>query len=322
MDPVAEFVEALQTERGASRNTVLAYGRDLSGLAAFLRSRQRSLVRARLGDLTAWVAGLRRRGLGSRSVARQLSAARGLFRFLLQNGMVRSDPTARLEGPRPTRRLPRTLPVSAVAALVETPDTSRPDGVRDRAMLELLYGSGLRASELLALRIGDVNLVAGYLICTGKGHRQRLVPVGGEALAWLKTYLAGARQQLARGRGGDRLFVSRRGGALSRQALWTLVRRAGRRAGLPGGVSPHTLRHCFASHLLERGADLRSVQALLGHADIATTQIYTHLPDRAVRDMYRRFHPRARLGGGAGAQSGRRPGAGHDRGLGTDGQGR
>ena len=181
-----------------------------------------------------------------------------------------------------------------VTALIEAPDVSRPDGIRDRALLELLYSSGLRASEALGLRVEDVNLSAGYVVPTGKGSRQRLVPVGAQALRWVQRYLKTARPALLTRADTDTLFVSRYGRAMSRQALWNMLKKTARRAGLRAAVSPHTLRHSFASHLLERGADLRSVQAMLGHADIATTQIYTQLSSSAVRDMYMRFHPRAR----------------------------
>jgi integrase/recombinase XerD len=293
MDPVAEFLGALRTERGASPNTMLAYRRDLTDFTAFLARRQCALGEVALGDLTGYLAALRRRGLGARSAARRLSAIRGLYRFLLAEGHVRRDPTENLESPRPLRRLPRTLGVSDVTALVESPDTTRPDGLRDRAMLELLYASGMRASEVLSLRVEDLNLPAGYLICTGKGSRQRLVPVGAQALHWVRLYLKTVRSIFVKRSDPGTVFLNPRGRRLSRQALWGIIKRAARRAGLRAGVSPHTLRHSFASHLLERGADLRSVQAMLGHADISTTQIYTHLPSHVVREMYRKFHPRA-----------------------------
>jgi integrase/recombinase XerD len=184
-----------------------------------------------------------------------------------------------------------------VAAIVETPDTTRPDGLRDRALLELLYGCGLRASEATALRVDDANLEGGYVMATGKGSRQRLVPMGVQAIAWIRRYLDAGREHLVKRGAPTALFLNRSGGALSRQAVWHLLKRSARRAGVRAAVSPHTLRHCFASHLLEGGADLRSVQAMLGHADISTTQIYTHLSSSAVRDMYRTFHPRARKAG-------------------------
>jgi len=293
MDGLREFLAALQTERGASPHTLAAYRRDLAGFTAFLSRRGRVVGAARLGDLSEYLAELRRRGLGARSAARHVSAVRGLYRFLLAAGEIRRDPTEHLESPRPPRRLPRTLSIEDAAALVESPDLSAPEGLRDRAMLELLYASGLRASECLALRLEDLNIAAGYVMATGKGNRQRLVPVGAQALKWVERYALTSRPAFVK-RGDSRaLFVNRYGRPLSRQALWMVIKRAGRRAGVRSTVSPHTLRHSFASHLLERGADLRSVQAMLGHVDIATTQIYTHLPSSAVRAMYRKFHPRA-----------------------------
>ena len=293
MDAVREFFAALQTERGASPHTLAAYRRDLAGFAAFLRRRGRSVAAARVGDLTEYLADLRRRGLGARSAARHLSAVRGFYRFLLASGEIRRDPTEHLEAPRPPRTLPRTLSVEDAAALVESPDLSAPEGLRDRAMLELLYASGLRASECLTLRLEDFNVTAGYVTAMGKGSRQRLVPVGAQALRWVERYVSTSRPGFVTRSDPGTLFLNRYGGRLSRQSLWSVIKRAARRAGLRSAVSPHTLRHSFASHLLERGADLRSVQAMLGHADIATTQIYTHLPSSAVRAMYRKFHPRA-----------------------------
>ena len=293
MDVLREFLAALQTERGASPHTLAAYRRDLAGFTAFLSRRGRVVGAARLGDLSEYLAELRRRGLGARSAARHLSAVRGLYRFLLAAGEIRRDPTEHLESPRPPRRLPRTLSIEDVAALVESPVLSAPEGLRDRALLELLYASGLRASESLALRLEDLNIAAGSVMATGKGKRQRLVPVGAQALKWVERYALTSRPAFVKRGDSGALFVNRYGRPLSRQALWMVIKRAGRRAGVRSTVSPHTLRHSFASHLLERGADLRSVQAMLGHADIATTQIYTHLPSSAVRAMYRKFHPRA-----------------------------
>jgi integrase/recombinase XerD len=237
---------------------------------------------------------LRQAGLGPRSVARHLSAVRGLYRFLVREGRLGRDPTEHLEGPRPPRRLPRTLSPKEAAALVESPAVDDRLGLRDRALLELLYATGMRASECLALRIEDLNLAAGYVIPTGKGDRQRLVPVGAQALHWVRAYLKTARPSLVKRADPRTLFVNHAGRRLSRQGLWGVIKKAARRAGVRTRVSPHTLRHSFASHLLERGADLRSIQVMLGHADISTTQIYTHLPSSAVREMYRRFHPRAR----------------------------
>lgn len=293
MDPVAGFLEALQVERGASHNTVSAYRRDLAAFLRFLDRRGTALRAVTLTDLGEYATSLKRRGLGARSVARHLSAVRGLYRFLMTTGRIARDPTEHLDSPRPPRRLPRTLSIEDAVAVVETPDTSTRDGLRDRALLELLYASGMRASEAASLRIEDINLTAGYVVCTGKGSRQRLVPVGAQAIAWVRRYLGTARERFVRRADPGTVFLSRLGRPLSRQSLWGILKRAARRAGLRAGASPHTLRHSFASHLLERGADLRSVQAMLGHADIATTQIYTHLPSAVIHEMYRKFHPRA-----------------------------
>lgn len=294
MDPMAEYLETLQTERGASPNTLSAYRRDLSGFARFLRRRRLEVGRVGANEMTNYLLTLRQEGLGPRSRARRLSALRGFYRFLLQEGRIGQNPTEYLEAPRPPRRLPRTLSLEETAALVESPPTGNPVGLRDRTLLELLYATGMRASECLALRLEDVNLSAGYAVCTGKGSRQRLVPVGAQAVYWVKAYLRTARSSFVKRSDPGTLFLNRAGRPLSRQGLWGIIKKAARRAGVRAVVSPHTLRHSFASHLLERGADLRSIQAMLGHADISTTQIYTHLPSSAVRDMYRRYHPRAR----------------------------
>ena len=291
---VADFLAALQTEQGVSPNTVAAYRRDLRDLVARLRRGGRSLADASPDDIIDWMDAQRKAGRKSSTVARRLAAVRGFFRYLGQEGQSRQDPTEHIERPRLPRPLPKTLSPQVAAALVESPDVSTARGLRDRALLELLYASGLRATECLTLASGDVNLNAGYVQCVGKARKERIVPVGEEALAWIRRYLSEVRPRVLRGRrDSGRLFLSPRGGALTRQALWHIVRRAARAAGIRARVSPHTLRHCFASHLLEGGADLRAVQTMLGHADISTTQIYTHLPSATIRAMYRKFHPRA-----------------------------
>lgn len=290
---VAEYLGALQIEQGASRNTLLSYRHDLGDFVSFLGDRRRPFAAVEAEDVVAYLEALKRVGLKPASVARRLSAVRGLLRHLVREGALAHDPTEHLDRPRLSRPLPKTLSREAATALVEAPDTHRPKGIRDRALLEVLYATGLRASECLDLGLDAINLDAGYVICTGKGQRQRLVPIGAEALAWVRRYLAEVRPRYMRRRDGGRLFLNTRGGRLSRQALWGIVRHAATSAGLRRRISPHTLRHCFAAHLLEGGADLRAVQAMLGHADIATTQIYTHLPSATLKRMYRRFHPRA-----------------------------
>lgn len=290
---VVEYLGALQTEQGASRNTLAAYRRDLHDFTDFLHDQRRALPQTGPDDIVDYLERLRKRGLRPSSVARRISALRGFYRHLLREGELTRDPTEHLEVPRRGRPLPRTLSRDVATALVEAPDVSRPRGVRDRTMLELLYATGMRASECLDLTLDDVNLTAGYVVCTGKGRKQRLVPVGAEATKWVTRYLKEVRPLHTRRRDSGRVFVNPRGGPLSRQSLWLIVRHAAARAGVRARVSPHVLRHSFASHLLEGGADLRSVQVMLGHADIATTQIYTHLPSAALTRMYRQFHPRA-----------------------------
>jgi len=292
-DPVAEYLGTLQAERGASRHTLAAYRRDLTDFTGFLHDHRRQLGDVVPDDIVAYVERLRRHGLASGSVARRLSALRGLYRHLVAVGALGRDPTEHVDLPRAARPLPKTLSREVTVELIESPDVTTPRGVRDRTLLELLYAAGMRASECLDLRLEDLNLNAGYVICTGKGRKQRLVPVGAEALGWVRRYLATVRPLYTRARDSGRLFVNPRGRPLSRQSLWTIVRRAAAAAGIRRRVSPHVLRHSFASHLLEGGADLRSVQVMLGHADIATTQIYTHLPSAALTRMYRAYHPRA-----------------------------
>ena len=294
MDPVAEYLGTLEAERGVSRNTLAAYRCDLRDFLRFVDDLGKRLHTVLPDDVVTYAGRLRRRGLATASVARRLSAIRGFYRYLRRERDVGLDPTEHLERPRRSRPLPRTLSRSAAAALVEAPNTRRPLGQRDRAILELLYATGMRASECLDLTLEDLNLAAGYVICTGKGRKQRLVPVGAEALDRVRDYLRDVRPRLTRRRDGGHVFVNPRGQRLSRQGLWGIVRRAAAVAGITRRVSPHVLRHSFASHLLEGGADLRSVQVMLGHADIGTTQIYTHLPSAALRRMYEAFHPRAK----------------------------
>ena len=289
---VAEFLDALEAERGASHNTLTAYRRDLGDFLAFVGSARR-LGAVRGDDVVNWAAELRRRGLRPASVARRISAVRSFYRHLVREGHVDGNPTDHIDRPRGSRPLPKTLSMETVSALVEAPDVGRSAGVRDRALLELLYATGMRASECLGLTLGDVNFSAGYVVCTGKGRKQRLVPVGAEALGWVRSYLRDVRPRLTRTRDCGRLFVNARGGPLSRQSLWTIVRRAAVAAGIRRRVSPHVLRHSFATHLLEGGADLRAAQVIFFFNDTATTEIYTHLGSSTLRTMYRKFHPRA-----------------------------
>lgn len=290
---VDAYLAWLATQRGLSRNSLDAYGRDLAMLSSFLAARRITDPGAvRPADLRDYLAELRGAKLRPASVARRFSAARGLFRFLESEGKLRKSPAADVSAGRLPRRLPRPWTREDVRRLVEAPaDGAR--GMRDRAMLEALYGAGLRVSELVGLRLSQLNLEGGYLVVVGKGNKERPVPLGVPARAALRAYLEGARPHLLHGRSSPHVFVTRRGGAMTRQGFWKMLRLRALALGLPG-VSPHRLRHSFATHLLEGGADLRAVQAMLGHADIGTTQIYTEVARTRLREVHRKYHPRSK----------------------------
>jgi integrase/recombinase XerD len=294
---LASWLDHLRVERGLAENTLLAYERDLRALAAHAEAQGRSLVDLGQADLAEFIGSLRERGLGPRSQARHLFAARGFYRFAVREGLAAHDPTENLRPPRAFRGLPRYLTPAQVDALLAAPDVATRVGLRDRAVLEVMYATGLRASELTGLLTTGVDLELGVVRVLGKGRKERLVPLGRPARRWVKRYLAEVREDLARarvqGRPSPVLFLSRRGGRLSAAGLWGLVRRHAVAAGIQRVLTPHVLRHSFASHLLERGADLRALQAMLGHADISTTQIYTHVTRERLRQLYDKFHPRA-----------------------------
>jgi integrase/recombinase XerD len=281
----------LAAERGLARNSVAAYRRDLEALGRQLEGR--ALVAAAQDDLLLALRRMRTAGRSPRSVARWLVAVRGFYGWLAHDGAIADNPAARLEPPKVWNTLPKVLDGTDVERLLEAPNREMPRGARDAAMLELLYATGLRASELCGLRLHDLRLDAGYLRCVGKGSKERVVPIGAEANAALQAYLASARPALLAGRRSDAVFVGRAGAPLTRQGFWKLTKAHGRRAGIRASLSPHVVRHSFATHLLENGADLRAVQMLLGHADISTTQIYTHVNRERLKRLYRDFHPRA-----------------------------
>ena len=291
--PLSAWLDHLRVERGLAENTLLAYERDLRALATHGEARGRSLVELGQADLAEFIGSLRERGLGPRSQARHLFAARGFYRFALREGLVARDPTENLRPPKAFRALPRYLTPAQVETLLAAPDVSNPVGLRDRAVLEVMYATGLRASELTGLTTDSLDLDLGVVRVLGKGRKERLVPLGREARRWVKRYVAEAREGFAHGRPSPLLFLSRRGGRLTPMGLWGLVRRHAVAAGIEKVLTPHVLRHSFASHLLERGADLRALQAMLGHADISTTQIYTHVTRERLRQLYDKFHPRA-----------------------------
>ena len=287
------YLSDLKAGRRLAANTVGSYARDLVLLARFAEARGTAVARLDRVDLEAFVRELMASGLAPRSVARIVACVRGFYRFLLIDGHVPSNPADDLRAPRAWPSLPKFLSIEEVDALLEQPDTATAIGLRDRALIELLYATGLRVSELVSLQPGDLHLEAGHLICLGKGNRERLVPIGSAAVEWVRRYLASARPALLGSRASARVFVNARGGGrLTRVGFWKRLKHYARQAGLPRDLSPHVLRHSFATHLLEHGADLRSIQTLLGHADLSTTQIYTHILAARLKAVYDECHPR------------------------------
>jgi integrase/recombinase XerD len=289
---VDAYLDHLRVERRLAEHTIESYARDLAALAEFAAGQARPLEALERADLEAFVREQRSGGLSPRSVARRVAAVRGFYRFLTVDRRIDRNPADDLQPPRAWPSLPKFLSLDEVDALIAQPDVNTALGLRDRAMIELLYATGLRVSELVAVRRADLHLDESYMTCIGKGSKERLVPIGDEAAIWIRKYEQTARPELVKDRMSPRLFVNARGGPLSRVGFWKILKRHGRRAGVPRMLSPHVIRHSFATHLLERGADLRAIQMMLGHADLSTTQIYTHVLDARLRTIYDRFHPR------------------------------
>lgn len=292
------FLGYLRVEKGLAQNTILAYGRDLRRFAAFLRKREKErLEGVTREDVVDFLSSLYKEKLDSRSVARFLVSMRGFYKFAMQEEMITVDPTENLESPKIRNSLPTYLRVEEIDKLLQAPDLTTPIGVRDRAMLEVLYSTGLRVSELLNLRIADIDMRIGCVRCIGKGDKERLVPIGRKAIEAVEKYLAEGRPKFARPASppphNQVLFLTRIGRRMSRVGIWKILHDYGMRLGLRGRLTPHKLRHSFATHLLEGGADLRSVQLMLGHADISTTQIYTHVVEERLKEIYKAHHPRA-----------------------------
>ncbi len=288
-----EFCDALWLEDGLSRNTLESYRRDLLQFADWLvKTRELSPLQAERADLLAYLAYRFRHDAKPSSAARLLSSLKRFYRYFLREGRISVDPTLQIEAPKLPRLLPKSLTEEDVQALLEAPDVTIPRGLRDRAMLEMLYASGLRVTELVGLKVSQVDRNAGVVRILGKGAKERLVPLGEEALDWIRHYLARSRGLLLNGRSADALFVTARAEAMTRQAFWNLIKRYARSSGVHKPISPHTLRHAFATHLLNHGADLRVVQMLLGHSDISTTQIYTHVARERLKQLHARHHPR------------------------------
>ena len=291
---IDDFLDALWSERGLSQNTLAAYGRDLKAWAHWLESEcSLSLLLADASVLQKYLAAKGKEGAKASSMARVLSSLRRFYRYQVRQGSMMEDPTALIDAPRIGRSLPNTLSESQVDDLLEAPDTDHMLGLRDRAMLELLYASGLRVSELINLDLSQVNLQMGVVRVIGKGNKERLVPLGDVAVDWVNEYLSVSRPQLMQGQGVcDQVFVTRRGKGMTRQAFWYLIKRYAVNAGIEQSLSPHTLRHAFATHLLNHGADLRVLQMLLGHSDLSTTQIYTHIAQARLQEVHKQHHPR------------------------------
>ena len=293
-DLLDEFSDNLWLEDGLSRNTLESYRRDLNKFAAWLEAaRGASLLQTTHGDIQGYLADLFvvQKAKAS-STGRNVSSLKRLFRYLLRQGRISADPTLQIDTPKLPRNLPKTLTEQDVECLLNAPDTQTPLGLRDRTMFEVLYATGLRVSELVMLRIAQVSMDMGVVRVMGKGNKERLVPLGEEALDWLRSYLSDGRGVLLSGKISDDLFVTTRGGGMTRQMFWYLIKKHAKQGGLDKPLSPHTLRHAFATHLLNHGADLRVVQMLLGHADISTTQIYTHVARERLKQLHAKHHPR------------------------------
>ena len=289
---VSRFLDAVWMERGLSTNTLAAYRADLTALARWLAESGITIVKTTRADLQGFIAYRVHAGARPRSTARQLSSFRRFFRYLVREGLAIEDPTAQIAMPKIGRSLPKSLTEEEVESLLSAPVVNDPLGHRDRTMLELLYATGLRVSELVNLRTAHVNLNQGVIRILGKGNRERLIPLGEEAVRWINDFTRGARAEILLERQTDYLFPTRRGDRMTRQAFWHIIKRYARKAGVAKELSPHTLRHAFATHLLNHGADLRVVQMLLGHSDLSTTQIYTHVARERMKELHSQHHPR------------------------------
>jgi integrase/recombinase XerD len=290
---IRTFISYLRVEKGLSDNTIQSYRRDMGKFSEFAGRRKLDTPGIRRTDVVDFLAMLYRKGLDSRSVARHLVTIRHFFRFSLLEGFIKDDPAATIESPKFRQSLPSFLNVEEVNHLLAQPDLSSIAGLRDKAMIELMYSTGLRVSELVGIRVGDVQMEAGCLRCIGKGNKERLVPVGKKALGIVEEYLKQSRPELLGDGSSAFMFINKKGRPMSRIAFWKLLSEYGRKAGLRKALTPHMLRHSFATHLLDRGADLRSVQMMLGHSDISTTQIYTHVVEERLKQVYKAHHPRA-----------------------------
>ncbi|MEW6408836.1 MAG: site-specific tyrosine recombinase XerD [Nitrospirota bacterium] len=282
------YIEFLTVEKGLSRNTILSYKRDIKKYLTFLKG----IKKLKRADVITFLYHLKEDGLAPPSIARMLSAIKGFHRFLISEGYTKDNPTEDMETPRKWSNLPRFLNIEDINNILEKPDINKPLGIRDRAMLEVLYASGLRVSELVGMRVNDINLEANYLIAYGKGSKERVVPIGEQASKWVKEYMSSSRPKLLKGKQSQSLFVGQGGRTLTRQRFWQTIKKYAHSSGIRDHVSPHVIRHSFATHLLQGGADLRSVQIMLGHSAISTTQIYTHISVGRLKKIHQELHPR------------------------------
>ncbi len=293
-DLLKNFLEYLSVERGLAKNTIDAYNRDLKSYIFYLRTKNiTNIDHTNRTTIVSYLLLMQKKGKASSSISRACASIKSFYHFLFRERIIHKDPTANLDTPKLEHRLPKVLTVTEVEMLLCQPDMTNPLGIRDRSMLELLYATGMRVSELISISMEDINLEMGFLRCIGKGSKERIVPVGSIAIEYLEHYILNARKKILDDKESEILFLNRRGDALTRQGFWKIIKKYSKQAGINKKITPHTLRHSFATHLLENGADLRSVQEMLGHADISTTQIYTHITRDKIKEVYDKTHPRA-----------------------------
>ncbi|MCQ6266103.1 site-specific tyrosine recombinase XerD [Fictibacillus sp. WQ 8-8] len=294
-DHVQDFIHYLIVERGLSKNTVDSYRRDLEQYVLFIEKVENisDINQIQRANIIGYLLHLKENGKATTTIARNIASIRSFHQFLLREKASESDPSVHIETPKAERKLPKVLAMNEVEALLDTSDTHETFGIRDKAMLELLYATGIRVTELVSLDLADVHLSMGFLRCLGKGNKERIIPLGKMATGAIQTYLDKGRPALSKGKSGNALFLNHHGNRLSRQGFWKILKQLAKKANIEKELTPHTLRHSFATHLLENGADLRAVQEMLGHADISTTQIYTHVSKTRLKDIYAAYHPRA-----------------------------
>ncbi|NMA01678.1 MAG: site-specific tyrosine recombinase XerD [Clostridia bacterium] len=287
------FIDFLAIERGLAKNTLSAYRSDLKEFFDFIKEKNIQIEELKKEEILAYIVNLKQKKRANSTISRQLAAIKAFFKFLQQEGIVIINPTSDLEGPKKQKRLPQVLSIDEIEKILEKPKNNNPLGIRDKAMLETLYGAGMRVSELINLDVNSINTDLGYVRCVGKGSKERIIPLGNQAILSLNAYLKGARNKLLKNPKEYALFLNQHGRRLTRQGFWKILKNYAQQAGIKKEITPHVLRHSFATHLLENGADLRSVQEMLGHVDVTTTQIYTHLNTNNIINIYKKSHPRA-----------------------------